>query len=216
MLKWLKNLFYSAKMKVTPKQEAPSRVVTGPTGEGWAGTPDSLAEYKAMFNSAAINAYRGELDVLVNRIVKNMQTFKDGVAGTNIPWDWIAVTMTQENSVDMSKQILNGQAFNRVTTIVPKGLGPWVSWVRSTIFAIQWKKLDKITDWSIENQCQLWEKWNGMGYFKRGLRSPYVWAGTNLQQAGLYVSDGRFDSNKWKSRPGCVAVHLRLKELGHI
>ena len=55
------------------------------------------------------------------------------------------------------------------------------------------------------------EAYNGLGYFNRGLTSPYVYAGTRVYTGGRYVADGVFDSNAWDTRPGVVAL-IRLTE----
>jgi lysozyme family protein len=53
------------------------------------------------------------------------------------------------------------------------------------------------------------ERYNGLGYRKRGLTSPYLWAGTNNYWAGKFVADGQFNPEVMDKQPGCAGL-LRL------
>ena len=57
------------------------------------------------------------------------------------------------------------------------------------------------------------EKYNGFGYVKHKVNSPYVWAGTSLQQSGKYVADGVFNRSHWDKQLGCAAILKKLIEL---
>jgi lysozyme family protein len=48
----------------------------------------------------------------------------------------------------------------------------------------------------------------------RGLRSPYVWAGSILQQPGKFTSDGHFDPGAMDSQIGVAPVMSVLAGLG--
>jgi len=204
MWSWLKNLF--------KKKEAPSRATLKPA-EDWQVPPVKAVEYETMFLAAKPNpAMVEQTRKVVDKILLNRNKF---VTSTTVPWYWLGAIMFQENSLDFSKQLLNGQKWDKRTTIVPKGLGPWYSFNYSLVFAINYKKLDTLK-WDIGNALMHAEKWNGLGYRKRNIRSPYIWAGTDLQQKGLYVSDGKFDPEGWKTRPGVAAIFLELKARGEI
>jgi lysozyme family protein len=69
-----------------------------------------------------------------------------------------------------------------------------------------WQHLESALQWAIS--------YNGMGYDKRGLPSPYMWAGTNIYRSGKYVSDGRFDGHAVDKQLGLAAVMLRMKDHG--
>src|SRR5512133_2541924 len=58
------------------------------------------------------------------------------------------------------------------------------------IAALQHDKLTSVSDWCIEKALHWQEKYNGWGYFYRGIPSPYVWGATSNQRPGKYVSDG--------------------------
>lgn len=60
------------------------------------------------------------------------------------------------------------------------------------------------------------ESYNGQGYRKLGIPSPYLFAGTTIYGPpnGKYVSDGRFSSTAVDQQNGVCAVLLRMRERG--
>lgn len=56
--------------------------------------------------------------------------------------------------------------------------------------------------------CEFAENYNGLGYRRKGLPSPYVLAGSTGYEKGKYVADGKFDPNAVDRQLG-VLVMLR-------
>jgi len=54
------------------------------------------------------------------------------------------------------------------------------------------------------------ESYNGLGYYNKGLVSPYVYSGTNVYTKGKYVVDGKFSSSTIDGQPG---VYLLINSL---
>jgi len=125
---------------------------------------------------------------------------------TGVPWPMIAILHRRESDADFNTYLGNGQPLNRKTTIVPKGRGPFSSFEEGAIDALQYDKLTSVKDWRLEKILFYCEAFNGAGYNNRGLPSPYVWGGTNIQQPGKYVSDGRWNGKTWDSQPGCAPI----------
>lgn len=69
-----------------------------------------------------------------------------------------------------------------------------------------WKEIGAV----LENS----ESFNGLGYKKRGLVSPYVWSGTDRYERGKFVADGRFDATFVDKQLGVAAILLRMRERG--
>lgn len=132
---------------------------------------------------------------------------------TGVPWQFIAVTHEREGSQKWTTYLGNGQSLTRKTTIVPKGRGPFKSWEAGAVDALVncGPYAAKNKDWSIGGTLEMLEKYNGLGYAKRGLPSPYVWAGTNQYIKGKYVADGVFDANHVDKQLGCAGL---LKFMG--
>ncbi|XUM22232.1 hypothetical protein ACRAVF_00975 [Bradyrhizobium oligotrophicum S58] len=59
----------------------------------------------------------------------------------------------------------------------------------------------------------LLEQYNGLGYARRGVPSPYVWAGTDQYRAGKYVRDGVYDSQAVDRQPGCAGLLKTMMEI---
>src|SRR5262249_20516681 len=63
-----------------------------------------------------------------------------------------------------------------------------------------------VSDWTLEKSLQWQEKYNGWGYFYRGIPSPYVWGATSVQQPRKFVSDGVWSSTTMDRQIGCAAM----------
>lgn len=118
-----------------------------------------------------------------------------------------------------------GDPLTRPSMHVPRGRPPLgaapndrfpVSWVYAAIDAFTvCDKLNVISvpSWSLPYACFKEEFYNGGGYRARGLRSPYVVGGTNLQQDGKYVADGDWDPDHMDEQLGTLPIMLRMIEL---
>lgn len=127
---------------------------------------------------------------------------------TGVPWSVIAVIHEREANQHWGANIANGDPWNKITEHVPAGRGPFNSFedaaydalVNCPPFAAQWR------DWSIGGMLTLLEQYNGLGYARRGLPSPYIWAGTDQYEKGKYIADGSFKADYVDKQLGCVAL----------
>ena len=130
--------------------------------------------------------------------------------------DWFAQNAPAETSTPAAATPTatpspNGQRWDQITTIVPKGIGPFKSWVESSIDALKSAKNFKFDD--VESCLYFAEKHNGFGYLlHKPILSPYLWCGTNLYVKGGYVTDGVYDPNYVIKNTGCVPIILRFSE----
>ena len=114
-----------------------------------------------------------------------------------------------------SRSLAQGDAWNRVSTHVPKGRGPFKSFHEAAVdalvncapYAARWK------DWSAGGALTINEMYNGLAYFRKGIPSPYSWAATDQQVRGKYVADGVYDPNAWDTQLGCAAMLMRMGEI---
>jgi lysozyme family protein len=60
------------------------------------------------------------------------------------------------------------------------------------------------------------EKYNGFGYRKRGLATPYLWSFSDRYRQGKYVADGVFDPAAVSGQCGAAVIMKRLIDLGEI
>lgn len=175
----------------------------------------TLAELnKARWSKMRIPADKGPaFEAAANRIKANRKIYEEIEKLTGVPWWFIGVVHLRESNLNMATNIANGQRYDRVTTIVPKGRGPFSSFKEAAVDALTncapYAARNK--DWSVGSALALLEKYNGLGYSARSIPSPYIWAWTNQYVKGKFVADHVFDPNVVDSQLGCAGV---IKFLG--
>jgi lysozyme family protein len=136
-------------------------------------------------------------------------------AKTGVPWPFIAVAHERESSQDWAGSLAQGDPWNKVSTHVPAGRGPFKSWEDAAVDALvncaPRAALNK--DWSIGGTLTMLEQYNGLGYFSRGKPSPYIWSGTDQYVSGKYVRDGVYDPNVVDQQLGCAGLLLAMMSL---
>jgi lysozyme family protein len=166
---------------------------------------------KALFTrSTEINAQAAKTEA-------NRSRYELVSKATGVPWDVIGVIHYRESSNDFRGVLHNGQKIigtGKKTTLVPKGRGPFSTWEEAAIDALAncHPHLAKNKDWSIGTTLDKLEAYNGLGYRKKGLPSPYLWAGTDQYTAGKYVADGKFDPKHVDKQLGVAAILMKLRE----
>lgn len=156
----------------------------------------------------------------VKPIVKNRATYDQVGARLGVPWWFIGVIHGLESAFNLSTHLHNGDPLTARTVQVPKGrpeLGaPPFTWLESAIDAMRLKKFDDLDDWSIGVTLDRLERYNGLGYRKRGLPSPYLWGFSEHYKKGKFVADGVFDPEAVSKQCGGAALIRRLDDLGLI
>jgi len=136
----------------------------------------------------------------------------------DIGWLFIAVSHYRESSQNFEKNLGQGDPLGEITTHVPAGRGPFLgptafedaavdALVKCSPYAA------RLTDWSIGGMLTNLERYNGVGYFNRGLTSPYIWSGTDQYEKGKYVADGVFDPEEVDKQLGCAGLILAIMGL---
>ena len=172
-----------------------------------------------------------EVQGIVKKINEGKSKYEDVAAtlGNGIHWWFIGVVHFMEAGLfypNHSRYHLHcGDTLTGRTTHIPKGRpkanpgngkfppsssNPY-SWKESALDALSFMGYDKIKDWSIENCLNLFEKYNGLGYKKRGLPSPYLWSYTQYYVKGKYTLDGKYDPEAVSKQSGVAAI---LKVMG--
>lgn len=134
---------------------------------------------------------------------------------TGVPWPFIAVTHQRESSQNWNRSLAQGDPWDAVSVNVPAGRGPFGSWEAAATDALvncgPYAARNK--DWSIGGLLALLERYNGVGYFNRGIPSPYIWSGTDQYTKGKYVRDGVFDPEEVDKQLGCAGLILAMMQL---
>ena len=170
------------------------------------------------YNLAVINANKlPEVSSVVKKLAQNKPRYEAVTLSmaNGCPWWFVGIIHFMEGGGKFTRHLHNGDPLSSRTVNVPKGRpligNPPFSWEESAIDAMRYMKYDKITDWSLENCLNLFERYNGLGYKKKGVPSPYLWSYTQFYTAGKYVADGKYDSTAVSKQPGVVAI---MKALG--
>jgi lysozyme family protein len=127
---------------------------------------------------------------------------------TGVPWFVIAVIHERECSQNWKGSLAQGDPWDKVSVHVPAGRGPFPSWQACAVDALvncaPFAARNK--DWSAGGILTLLESYNGLGYFHKGLPSPYIWSGTDQYKSGKYVRDGVFDASAIDVQLGCAGL----------
>lgn len=198
-----------------------------------------VSEYISDWNRCIIGQKRrditADLKAAISTIRNNMLRYQEVEMACGVPWWFTAILHYLEASGDMTKHLHNGDdgkpdgygLLTKRTVNVPKGrpnIDMPCSWELSAVDALvnnpdnpnkQWgankvRRVNGVPDWSLPTVLWRFEVWNGMGYRMQHIRSPYLWAGSNLEQPGRYVADGSFDATAWSKQIGAAVI---LKEM---
>lgn len=173
-----------------------------------------MSNYKTQYDLMVINPDKiSDVNAIVNQIKQNKDKYKEVEQLTTIPWYVTAAIHYRESSLNFNKHLHNGDPLTDRTVHVPAGRplkgNPPFTWQESAVDALKLKSYHTCTDWSIENLLNLLERYNGLGYKKKGLPSPYLWSWSSNYHKGKYVADGKYDPNVVDKQCG-AAVLLKL------
>ncbi len=180
---------------------------------------DIHQEYEDLFNTCIITKPLAVQEV-VDPILKNRSRYESVAKTSKVPWYIIAVIHNMECSLNFKQHLHNGDPLSKKTVNVPAGRPPdWKSdgtWEESALDALAYDNLTSWTDWSIAGMCYKLEGYNGWGYRRHGVHTPYLWSFTNHYTSGKYVADGVWSESAVSGQCGCCAVLRRLAEMNKV
>jgi lysozyme family protein len=155
------------------------------------------------------------LDVqdLVEQFKKTRERYEVVSKQSGVPSDVLFAIHYREASLNFKCVLHNGERIigtGLLTRLVPKGRGPFRSWEEAAIDALEIEKHKFPTTWDLEGKLTFCEKYNGLGYSKRNVPSPYVLAWTNGYSMGKYVADGKYDPSFIDKQCGVAAILLGI------
>lgn len=144
----------------------------------------------------------------VSAILKNKYLYRIVESQTNVPWDVISCLHSLETDLSLDKHLHNGDPLTARTINVPKGRPksskPPFAWVESACDAVG--IYPNIPNWDIPSKLYFLEAYNGLGYRKMKVNSPYLWSMTSLYKKGKYTQDGKFSGSAVSKQIGAVAL----------
>lgn len=181
------------------------------------------AEYAYLWTVAKVERFEDQAIKAAKFIYENKDRYRAVAIKCkgSMPYWFVGVIHHMEASFDFRSALHNGDKIigtGKKTTHVPAGKGPFATWEEGAIDALS--RFMLFTEWSLPSCFRRLEQYNGFGY--RGATgakttpqyaSAYTFAGTQFFLKGKYVRDHQFDANKPDSRPGCMAILLKLIEI---
>lgn len=179
---------------------------------------DKWPEYAQQCDSMSIKPSRvEEFKHLAEYAIAHKDQYMEVANATGVQWYHIAVIHRREGDANFNTYLGNGQSLQHVTTEVPAGRGPFLGprgFFNGCLDALHIDGLDKVVPpWPLEKILYFCEVFNGGGYSRMGLPSPYNFGGTSIQVIGKYIADHVFDHNQWDTQPGCAGILWMIAHL---
>jgi lysozyme family protein len=176
-------------------------------------------EYDELFNTCVITKPMAVKEV-IDAVLKWRKRYEAVAKTSTVPWYVIAVIHNMECSLNFKEHLHNGDPLGKKTVNVPAGRPPgWTAngtWEESALDALSYDNLTSWTDWSVGGICYKLEGYNGWGYRRHGIHTPYLWSFTNQYTNGKYTADGVWSESAVSGQCGCAAVLRRLAEMGEV
>lgn len=163
--------------------------------------------------------------IRLDKLVARYQRTKDryahvtGLRRGGMPAPVIFGVHYREADNAFGTHLANGDPLTHRTIHVPKGripnIPPPYTWEVGAEDALYVDRHEDRINWRSRSAAlREIENYNGGGYRKRGLPSPYVYSGTTIYTRGKYVADGRFDPVAVDSQLGVAAILKRMQDRG--
>lgn len=160
----------------------------------------------------------GEANATARKAINGKATYQQIERLTGVPWYFIALCHYRESNFDFDTYLGNGETLKRVTCLVPKGRGPFSSFVDGAVDALRIQHFVGTQDWCIARTLYRLECFNGLGYHAKGVNSPYLYGGSTLYgpteaNAGKFVADHVFDPSHVDTQLGtAVVLHAMMSQ----
>lgn len=180
------------------------------------------SEYGRMFRKLEIRPqFRESADWHLAMMRRSRSQYQRVEAATGVPWHFIAATHALEASFNFRAHLHNGDfPLSARTRQVPSGRpSVWLppsDWDSSAKDALGLLGYIGQTDWSLERTLYRLEAYNGLGYRRRGVPTPYLWSFSNHYDRGKFIADGRFSATARSQQCGAAVMLKLLQDAGEI
>lgn len=181
--------------------------------------PALADEYVQFFAGARVrSSHDKKVTALADRAASNRNRYEDAGGPLGIPWWFIAGIHMLESTFNFTAHLHNGDPLRQRTVRVPAGRpgtgNPPFTWEDSAADALRGQSLADLKDWSLPRALWRWERYNGFGYRKRLIPTPYLWSFSSIYLRGKYTSDGNFDGGATSAQCGAAVLLKALQEKG--
>lgn len=183
--------------------------------------PDRAQEYESLFDTCiALPDKIAKVNWFANKLIENRSRYESVGNPLNIPWWFIGAIHGLESGFAFDRHLYNGDPLTARTRRVPAGRPPNgespFTWEYSALDALRYMKLDQWGDWSVAGALYQWEAYNGFGYRKYKIHSPYLWSFSNHYEKGRYIRDHVFETNAVSNQCGAATLLRSLVNQGAV
>jgi lysozyme family protein len=176
-------------------------------------------DFRELYQTAHVKPeLRSALATVVTKAVQNRAQYEQISSGTTVPWWMVAAIHQKECGMRFDCHLHNGDPLSARTVRVPPGRplqpDPPYTFVQSAIDALHGEQKKFPQTWDVVGALSFAEHYNGTGYRRQNVYSPYVWGGTQHYTTGHYIADGKFDPMAIAKAPGVAAILLMMEERG--
>ena len=108
------------------------------------------SEYERNWANLQIRPARlGEANATARKAINGKATYQQVERLTGVPWYFVALCHYREFNFDFDTYLGNGETLKRVTCLVPKGRGPFASFVDGAVDALRIEHFVGTQDWCI-------------------------------------------------------------------
>lgn len=183
-----------------------------------AATPDQVARWNAAKLNPKDSIRLDKAVFLYQRTENRYQSAANMRPGT-IPPVVIFCLHMREADNNFRTNLGQGDSLLHRTVHVPRGRIPnveppytWEQAAQDALFVTD--HMDK-HDWThIQSALDTAESYNGFGYRRYGIPSPYLFSGTSVYKRGKFSGDGHFSPTMVDQQLGCVAVWKKMQQHG--
>lgn len=174
--------------------------------------------YAKLWDDMTVRPVRvGAVKAAAREVIAGKARYMPVQIATGVPWFMVGIIHKMECGLSWTRHLHNGDPLTGRTTRVPSGCprtgSPPFTWEASATDALRLKSLHKIELWSVERIAYELERFNGFGYRKFGVPSPYLWSFTTAYTSGKYVRDGVWSASAVSAQSGGMALLREIAEL---
>ena len=179
-------------------------------------------EYATLFASAVVRAENAEaIEWHVNAMRTFRQRYEAVGAQVRVPWYFIGAIHGLESSFNFRSHLHNGDfPLSARTRLVPSGRPTiWMppdDWESSAKDALKFLGFTGQVDWSLERTLYRLEAYNGFGYRRHRVPTPYLWSFSTHYDRGKFVSDGSWNPLARSRQCGAAVLMKTLVDSGDI
>jgi lysozyme family protein len=184
--------------------------------------PDLSDEYLSYFDSLALRDERRTSAEWYATMLRQSRRRYEGVsARTGVPWFFVGATHALEASFNFRGHLHNGDfPLSQRTRQVPAGRpSVWLppsDWESSAVDAMRHMGFAGQSDWSLARTLYRLEAYNGFGYRRVGVPTPYLWSFSNHYERGKFVADGRWSPTARSQQCGAAVMLKMLVNSGDV